>query len=230
MKVLSIFICNCCLLLSISITFFSCESEDFSHPIEKRNFDEAYLMTNPEVLKAFTPELFVPELSEEVLYETEFNADRFTFLIEKESLDKTELRDLKKYLHQLGFSNKASYVSFQAALYQAGKKLIEETNIEDLPFDQVKSVLENAVSFEDAIVRRRFFEKATPCRKQGYIDCERDVSSALAGDLFECVVGAAVTGLFTGGVPGIVVGAACTGNALVQGTIASRACVREHCP
>lgn len=217
-------------LVFISFATFSCEKEQIAPINQTVPFDEAYLSTHPEVLGTLLPAFDLGLLETSLPEGFQFDADRLDVLASKDYLTKIESNDLNDHLQAIGFPDKAAYLSYKASLFNLGEKLVKNTDVELLSSEVLRSVIRKAIISNPSNRNIGLLEKATPCNSKSYLACENDVSAALAGDLAECVVGTVVTGLFTGGLPAIVVGGACAGNALYQGAIASRACVRNFCP
>jgi hypothetical protein len=140
----------------------------------------------------------------------------------------------------INFKTKEDFLNYHGKLVELATVLVRNTNIEELSKKERASVLQEYY-FENTLNIRNFDSKppkssrsncqssGTGCDNCSYHACENDVSASLAGNLLECAVAIAVTGIGTGGIGGIIIGAACVGNALYQATLASNACVINHC-
>ena len=222
-------------VLQISLIFslfvlVGCEDRELD--FSSLEFGQEYLDENRGILSPIQQayrRVAIASSDEAINYE--FSGDRLVELIYLEVRSPKEEADLSRLLRAIGFQQPEEYIEFHRSIATLANTLAEQTNFAEKPVTEVRNIIAGYI-YENAA--ELGIEVTKPLEKaycgDDYDDCEADVSASLAGDLGECAVATAVTGLSTGGLGGIIVGGACAANALYQGVIASRACVRNHCP
>ncbi len=215
------------ILIVTSIFIIQSCSNDLETAVEtKSEFSVNFLKENEKKMAMLFEQRRVITLSNNVSKDMSFNPERLQDLLNKSLLNAGEENELSYYLNEIGFQNREDFISFQLEVEQLGKFLVQETTINNLSREEIDTVLSEYLSQK----KSNNLSFRSSCNNEAYNACEADVSASMAGDLLECAAAAAVTGLASGGLGGLIVGAACTANALYQATISSRACVRNHCP